>query len=336
MSTIAILGAGVMGSAICWPARDRGHEVRLIGTHLDRGIIESVRATGLHPKFTVALPEGVESFHHENLGEALRGVDILILGVSSAGVGWAVDHLCSALRTATPVVMLTKGMYAGQNTLSPLPDHVAREVERRTGMKLQTAGIGGPCIAAELAARRHTGTVIAANDLKLAQDLCTLLETSYYHPRPTADMMGVEICAAFKNFFAIAVGWARDDHNAAAMIFNQAIIEMMAITRALGGNEASVWGMAGVGDLHVTSLAGRNSRLGNYLGQGLSYREAISGPMRGETIEGADLGIAAASTLQEMITQGKLGKSAVPLMLALIAALTGDQKFNPPWTDFHR
>jgi glycerol-3-phosphate dehydrogenase (NAD(P)+) len=49
VSTIVILGAGVMGSAMCLPSRDRGHAVRLVGTHLDRDIIESVKATGLHP-----------------------------------------------------------------------------------------------------------------------------------------------------------------------------------------------------------------------------------------------------------------------------------------------
>lgn len=336
MTTLAIVGAGVMGAAMCLPARDRGHEVRLIGTHLDCEIIENMRATGLHPKLQVVLPEGVGSYHHGAMGEALRGTDLIILGVSSLGVNWAIDRLCEHLTKPIPVVMLTKGMYPETNTLTALPDHVAREVERRTGMTLEIAAVGGPCIAAELAVRRHTGTVIAARKLDLAQRLGALFETAYYHPRASADLVGVEACAAFKNFFAIAVGWAGDNHNAAAIIFVQAISEMMAIIRALGGSDAAVLGMAGVGDLYVTSLAGRNSRLGNFLGQGLTYRQAISGPMRGETIEGADLGIAAAGTLREMMLQGKLAASALPLTRALLAALTGDRTLDLPWADFHR
>lgn len=336
MSTVAILGAGVMGSAMCFPAHDRGHEVRLIGTHLDRGIIDSVRATGRHPKLEMATPEGIESFPHDAIGEALDGADIIVLGVSSAGAGWAIDRLCETLAKPMTVVMLTKGMQPEVNTLVTLPDHLSREVQRRTGIALEIAGIGGPCIAAELAARRQTGTVIAAHDLNLAKRLCALFETAYYHPRASVDVVGVEACAAFKNFFAIAVGWAGKNHNAAAMIFNQAIVEMMAITRALGGNDASVWGMAGAGDLYVTSLAGRNSRLGDNLGQGLTYRDAMEGPMRGETIEGAGLGIAAAGTLRAMMKEGKLAASPLPLTRALLAALVENKPLDLPWAEFHQ
>ncbi|MBC8037764.1 MAG: glycerol-3-phosphate dehydrogenase [Rhizobiales bacterium] len=336
MSTVAILGAGVMGSAMSFPVCDRGHRVRLIGTHLDGAIIDSLQASGTHPKLNTALPEGVESFDHKDIGEALRDADIVILGVSSVGAGWAIDGLSENLKAPAPVVMLTKGLYAEPARLTALPERVKAEVKRRTGMVLEIAGVGGPCIAAELAARHHTGTVIAAHDFDLAKRLCAMLETSYYHPRPTTDVIGVEACAAFKNFFAIAVGWAGKNHNAAANIFNQAIIEMMTIARTLGGEDASVWGMAGAGDLYVTCLAGRNSRLGGHLGQGLTYRQAINGPMRGETIEGADLGLATAMTLQAMMTEGKFARGALPLTQALLAALTEDKPLELQWADFHR
>jgi glycerol-3-phosphate dehydrogenase (NAD(P)+) len=336
VSTIAIMGAGVMASAMGFPACDRGHAVRLIGSPLDREIIDGVKATGLHPKLKAALPEGIESFHHEAMGQALDGADVIVLGVSSAGTGWAIDQLAENLTKPAPIVLLTKGMYPEANTLTPLPDYVASEVQRRAGIKLEIAGIGGPCIAAELALRRHTGTVIACHAQELAQRLCAIFETDYYHPRPTTDLIGVEACAAFKNFFAIAVGWANNSHNTAAMLFDQAITEMLAITRALGGSETSVWGMAGTGDLYVTSLAGRNSRLGNHLGRGLTYREVISGPMQGETIEGADLGIAAAGTLRAMMKEGKPAASALPLTQALLATLTENKPLDLPWADFHR
>jgi glycerol-3-phosphate dehydrogenase (NAD(P)+) len=307
--------------------------VHLVGTPLDRAVIDGVKETRLHPKLNGTLPEGVEGFHHEAMGQALDGADLIVLGVSSAGIGWAIGRLCETLTAPVPVVLLTKGMYPEASTLTPLPDYVAREVQRQAGIALEVAGIGGPCIAAELALRRPTGTVIAAHKRDMAQRLCVTLETDYYHPRPSADVTGVESCAAFKNFFAIAVGWAGGNHNTAAMIFDQAVVEMMVITRALGGNESSVWGMAGAGDLYVTSLAGRNSRLGNHLGSGLTYGEVINGPMQGETIEGADLGIAAADTLQAMVNKGKL---ALPLTRALLATLTENKPFDLPWGDFHR
>ena len=46
MAVVTIIGAGMMGSALAFPARENGNEVRLVGTHLDREIIDACRATG--------------------------------------------------------------------------------------------------------------------------------------------------------------------------------------------------------------------------------------------------------------------------------------------------
>lgn len=350
MSTVTILGAGVMGSAMCLPARDHGHEVRLVGTHLDRTIIDSVVASGRHPRLDVTLPNGVAGFHHEDFAKALGAdTDLIILGVSSAGIPWAIDRLCETLKAPVPVLMITKGMFPEPARLTVLPDHVASEVKRRTGIDLAIAAVGGPCIAGELAVRRHTGTVITSRDVALAERLCAMLQTNYYHPRVSADVTGVEICAAFKNFFAISVGWAAGhlegmaatgnrafNHNAAAIIFDQAIRELMVLVRALGGAEPSVWGMPGAGDLYVTCQAGRNSRLGLNLGRGLTYKQTREGPMKGDTIEGAELGVAVAGTLRSMMTSGMLLAEALPLTLALLDALTNDTPLEISWASFHR
>jgi len=264
-------------------------------------------------------------------------------------VNWAIDRLCEALKGPVPTVMITKGMHPEDAKLTALPDRVAAEVKRRTGIDLPVAAIGGPCIAGELAVRRHTGTVITAHDVTLAEKICALLETEYYHPRVSPDVISVEICAAFKNFFAIAVGWAAGhlekmpptenrafNHNAAAIIFDQAIRELMILVKAHGGTEQSVWGMPGAGDLYVTCQAGRNSRLGNNLGRGLTYSETKAGPMKGDTIEGAELGVTVAATLRAMMAKGTLDQKALPLTTALLDALTGDTALHIPWTALHR
>ena len=222
-------------------------------------------------------------------------------------------------------------------------------LEKSTGFKVPLAAIGGPCIAGELAVRRHTGTVIVAHDFALALRLCENLQTEYYQPRPSLDVIGVETCAAFKNFFAIAVGWAHGaaeriaaaenkalNQNAAAILFDQAIREMMVLVKSLGGNAESVWGLAGAGDLYVTCQAGRNSRLGHHLGRGLCYTEVKLGPMKDETIEGAELGLAVATTIQSLIATDKLQAAQLPLTLALINVLKHNSEFIPSWDAFHR
>jgi glycerol-3-phosphate dehydrogenase (NAD(P)+) len=349
MSVITILGAGVMGSSMCMPFVDQGHQVRLVGTHLDDHVIDSIAGNGLHPKLNVTMPASVKPYHHGAFAKALGAdTDIILLGVSSAGVGWAIDHLAQTLKTPTPIVMITKGMKPEADHLRAFPDVVADALKARLGFDVPVAAIAGPCIAGELAARRHTGTVIVSRDPALAENLCHKFAGAYYLPQASTDMIGVEVCAAFKNFFAIAVGWAHGrnevlaetqnkarNNNAAAILFDQAVKEMLALTLALSGQPESVWGMPGVGDLYVTCQAGRNSRLGHALGRGLTYAEAKDGPLKNETVEGADLGLAVAASIHGMIHVGKLDAKAVPLTLALLNALTANAAFEPPWADLH-
>ena len=338
-----------MGSAMVLPFSDKGMKVRLVGTHLDDAAITSIMGNGRHPKLNITMPSGVEAFPHGQLASAIGDdSDFILLGVASAGVGWAIEQLAGVLKKPLPIVMITKGMKPEAETLRALPDVVAEELKVRLGLDVPVAAIGGPCIAGELAARRPTGTVIVSRDLALAQDFSKIFAGDYYHPRASDDMMGVEVCAAFKNFFAITVGWAHGrqevlaetenkarNNNAAAILFDQSVRELMVLTMALGGRADSVWGMPGVGDLYVTCQAGRNSRLGHALGRGLSYAEAKAGPMKDETVEGAELGIAVAGSLRAMVANGKISAKQIPLTLSLMATLTEGVAFTPDWSAFH-
>jgi glycerol-3-phosphate dehydrogenase (NAD(P)+) len=350
IKTVTILGAGVMGSAMAMPFSDRDMKVRLVGTHLDDGIIENIRANGKHPKLNVTMPRTISVYGHGDFAKAFgTDTDLILLGVSSAGVDWAIEKFVGALKKPVPVVMITKGMKPLPQTMRALPDHVAEQLKLQLGFSVPVAAIAGPCIAGELAARRPTGTVIVSHDMGLATRLAAEFAGDYYFPQASLDMMGVEACAAFKNFFAITVGWAHGrsevmteaenragNNNAAAILFDQAIREMMVLVRACGGSAESVWGMPGAGDLYVTCQAGRNSRLGHALGRGMTYAEAMAGPLKGETVEGAELGLAVAGSLHAMIDAGALDGERLPLALALINTLKNSVPFNPPWQRFHR
>lgn len=346
---VTILGAGVMGSAMTLPFCDNGMGVRLVGTHLDVAIIDRVKQSGYHPKLGVTLPKSVSAYHHHDFGTALGDdSDFVLLGVSSAGVNWAIEKLAAAMKRPVPVVMITKGMQSADEGLLAFPDVVAEALEKRLGFRVPVAAVAGPCIAGELAVRRQTGTVIVSRDLGLAADLCKWFATDYYHPRPSIDMMGVELCAAFKNFFAIVVGWAHGqldvlpdvenkarNNNAAAVLFAQAVREMLILVKVFGGTHESAWGMSGVGDLYVTCQAGRNSRLGNHLGRGLTYSQVKSGPMKDDTVEGAELGRSVVSSIHGMVKAGRVHADALPLTLALLDSLTKDTPFHAPWRAFH-
>ncbi len=157
VARIAILGAGVMGSAMAVPAGALGHDVDLIGTHLDEAIVRSVAGNGWHPRLGLTLPETTHAQDWTRFGEALaKQPDLLVLGVSSAGVNWAIDRIVESMRAPVPILMITKGLHADGEKIEALPIIVAREVKARTGFEPPVFAVGGPCIAGRTrGAARH-------------------------------------------------------------------------------------------------------------------------------------------------------------------------------------
>src|SRR5690606_23322283 len=164
-----------------------------------------------------------------------------------------------------------------------------------------------------------------------------LMQTPYYRVHLSDDITGVEAAAPLKNFMAIAVsaiaarhgagedGWSL---NAASFAFTQAQEELRRLVAWLGGRDETATGLAGMGDLHVTVGGGRNSRLGRYLGKGMTIREACAGPLAGETVEGVDTGRALAPGLMAAISAGTLNAAELPMTCALIASILDDRPFT--------
>src|SRR3954467_8531606 len=108
MAVIAIVGAGMMGSALSVPFVANGHQVRLIGTPLDHDIVAALKAGAPHPKLRAPVP-GVSAYFVEELATAVAGADAIALGVSWAGVRWAAQALSHELsRSPRPVLMVSK------------------------------------------------------------------------------------------------------------------------------------------------------------------------------------------------------------------------------------
>lgn len=348
MAVFTILGAGVMGSALTPALAARNAEIRIIGTPHDGPVLEAMARDGHHPRLASPLPRSVQLFDHSRIAEGL-GTDTgtLIIAVSTSGMDWATQALIATLTGSERLLILTKGMDVQDGALIPLPDRLASALQQARGGTLPAvAAIAGPCIAAELALRRQTGVVIAARDAAFAESLCADMAGPFYHPRPSGDLMGAEICAAFKNIFAIGIGWAAthqggpgadpnpSNQNAASVLFTQSIAELEHLCARLGGEQASAWGLAGAGDLYVTCQAGRNARLGHYLGTGLTRTAIMAGPMARETVEGADLAVLVDSTLASLVGSGTLDAKSLPLLLTLVRSLADDTVLTIPWNAF--
>ena len=349
MNKILVLGAGAMGTAFCFPLADAGNRVCLVGTHLDKDWVASIRANGVHPKLKQRLPAGVTVFTHDQIPEVLSSaIRLIVLGVSSAGIDWAVRQLGPLIKAPTPILMLTKGLAVKNGLLCILPEIVQEKLTRYGIEEPVVDAVGGPCIAAELAARRDSSVVFASANKKQLDWLVGLARTAYYHIRPSTDVIGVEACAALKNSYALAIGspagWLESQernrdhakaHNLSSGLFTQALEEMRHIVSFMGGTAESVFGLAGCGDLYVTCQAGRNSRMGGLLGKGLKYSEAKARHMAHDTIEGAELALTIGPTMEKLMAQGRLDRSSLPLAQAILEAVCRDQPLRLPWRKFH-
>ena len=347
MARIVILGAGVMGTAFSLPLTDNGHSVRLVGTHLDGDIIEEIHESRVHPRLRSRVNDGVTPYTFDRLEEALQGADLVVLGVNSLGVDWAAGMLGPLLPPDFPVLFLTKGLAGTGSELRILP-HALREqlpAARRDDILLNA--IGGPSIAGELSERRHTCVVVTGGDTALLKRLAGYLRTPYYHVGTSTDIVGVETAVAMKNVYALAVGLVggllENDgvagngavmFNVAAGLFAQGLWEIAYMVEKMGGHRRSVYSLPGAGDLYVTSMGGRNARMGRFLAMGLSYSVAKATHMPDDTIEGAQLAQAIGPTVEAMIADGRLDGASLPLLRHMIDIVCNDAPVDIPWNDF--
>jgi len=336
-----------MGSAFSMPLTDNGHTVHLVGTHLDGDIIEEIHQSHVHPRLRSRLGDTVFPYTWDRLSEAISGADLVVLGVNSLGIKWAADRLGPLLSPQTPILLLTKGLAGEGQKLTILPELFRADLPASYRASLQINAIGGPSIAGELAARRHTSVVITGPDQALLDKLAVWLRTPYYHVWTNTDIVGVEVCVALKNVYALAVGLVigllekegqADNgavmYNVAAAIFAQGLHEMAYLVDYLGGQRRNVYTLPGAGDLYVTAQGGRNCRMGRYLGLGIPYSQAKAEHMPEETIEGAQLAQAIGPTIEAMIARGELAGAALPLLQMMINIVCHDAPVDVPWDKF--
>ena len=205
MSTLVIIGAGMMGSAMSVPASDNGHLVRVVGTHLDREIIEHARKTSRHLTMKRELPKSNRYYQLEEMKEALEGADFVICGVSSFGMDWFLEQAVPGIPDRLPVLMVTKGLLDHPDgTLETFPHFLAR----RSSRPGRFSAVGGPCTSYELADRQHSAVAFCGEDALALRMFRDALRTDYYHISLSSDVTGVETAVAMKNAYALAVSLA--------------------------------------------------------------------------------------------------------------------------------
>ena len=343
MAIITIVGSGMMGSALAFPARENGHEVRLVGTHLDREIINECIKTNKHPKFDRPFPNGVKFYQIEEVEKALLGANVVIGGVSSFGVQWFSDEILPIIPESSIVLTVTKGlMNTPDGKLLTYPELWKNKL-KSINKTLSLNAIGGPCTSYELVAHDQTEVAFCGDDINVLKYLKELMQTDYYHISTTTDVVGIESAVALKNGYALGIALTIglnqknfcDDtlhFNSQAAVFGQATKEMYKLLKfqnALSLNNLCV----GVGDLYVTVYGGRTRLVGILLGKGLNIDEAKE-ELKGVTLESLVVAERVAKAIKYNIEKGAVNKEDFPLLLHIDEILSEKKAVNIPWELF--
>ena len=344
MAIVTVVGSGMMGSALAFPACENGHTVRLVGTHLDREIIDTCRKTNRHPRFTVDFPRGVEFYRLEELEQALTGADMVIGGVSSFGVEWFGDYVLPRLQDGVPLLTVTKGLWdTSEGKLLTYPDLWQKKLEE-LGKDIPLNAIGGPCTSYELAARDHSHVAFCGKDMEVLKKLRDIMQCSFYHVSITTNVTGIETAVALKNGFSLGVAMAiglqqkesGDENslrfNSQAAVFGQGMKEMSRILTLQGCNDLDCLS-TGVGDMYVTIYGGRTRKIGILLGRGYSLPEAQE-ILAGETLESLVVAERVGRAISLRIGRGELKAEDFPLLLHTHRILTEGIPADMPWQQF--
>ena len=340
MKKIVIIGAGSMGSAFSVPCIENKNETILVGTHLENELIDQLKKDKIHPVIKCQLPEKVIIEKFKNLKNIIKDTDVIVAGVSSPGINWFSENILKFYKDNLPIVLLTKGLAIHNSKIITISERIKNYLNENGHSNVNISAIKGPCLATGLVNKMRTGAVIANPEINKAEYLQKIISTEYYSTEITTDITGIEISGAIKNIYSMLIGASEGLSNSnapseiqkkfylntAATLIHRSISEMSKFVEIYGGQSLTVYGLAGLGDLYVSAIGGRNSLMGKYLGQGHLYKEAKEKYMKEITVEGAELAKEIGPTILK-----EQNEKDFPLMFSVLNSICNNKKLEINW-----
>jgi len=317
MKKIIIIGGGAMGSAFTIPCLENNNKVTITEPYSKRFIKDLSSKDKFHSALKVKLSKKLKfkKFSKDLLKEKF---DLIVIALSLSGIDFIGKELRN-LQNKTPILVLTKGLkYEKKNKkILTISEQLTKKYK-----SMNVSVLKGPCLAKELARKNQTSVVIANKNIKIAKSIGKMISTKYYLTEYSKDVIGIEVCSAIKNIYAMIIG-AGQSLNSSSNLFQKSILEMKYLIKYFKGKEETISGLAGVGDLYVSAAGGRNSKMGSYLGKGYTFKIAKKKFMPNDTVEGEQLIREIAPFVLKKINQKK-----IPLMVSLLRTIISKKKFK--------
>lgn len=267
----AVVGAGAWGTALADLLARNGHDVRLWAYEPD--VVESINKTRENVRFLRghALSPAVEPVG--DIHRAVEGAELVTLATPSHVLRRIVKSAVASLPRGAPLVVATKGIEQG--TLCLMTEVAEQEIPGAT-----VVALSGPTFAAEVVSRQPTAVVVASKQSEAAGIAQRAFSSAYFRVYTHTDVIGVELGGALKNVMAVATGIAEGlglGFNARAALVTRGLAEMTRLGSALGAQQSTFAGLAGLGDLVLTCTGSlsRNRAVGVELGKGRTLEEVL-------------------------------------------------------------
>lgn len=267
---VAVIGAGSWGTALAQVAASNGHDVMLWARRQE--VADGVNQQHHNPDYLKDAELSSRVTASADMHEVLDDAQAAIVVTPSKHLRSTADTMRAAgLADDVPVVICSKGVEA-ETGFVPV-----QLFEQVVGRPRRLAALSGPNHAEEIVFGVPAGTVVASSSHDTAAFFQQLLGSESFRVYTSDDVLGVELCAAFKNVIAIAVGVSYGigyGDNTAAMLMTRGQAEMSRLIAVAGGDAMTCMGLAGTGDLIATCMS-RHSR-------NRAFGEALA---KGETLE---------------------------------------------------
>lgn len=272
--SIAVIGAGSWGTVLSKILADNGHDVVLWARNPEKAaLIEQTRINNDYlPDLTLS-----PSIHVTHDFQWVGTAEVLVFVVPSKGMGTVCSDLSRVTKGKGKILLTcTKGFSRETGKL------MSDVLERYFPEAQAIAALSGPNLAKELAQKQPSASVIASKDPKAAKILQDLFLNGYFRPYISDDILGVQLCGALKNCYALVTGMISGlglGENSQAALITRALAEMTRLGLKLGAHQETFAGLSGIGDLVATctSPLSRNHTAGTLLAQGKAAKDIEQG-----------------------------------------------------------
>jgi glycerol-3-phosphate dehydrogenase (NAD(P)+) len=271
---VAVVNAGAWGTTLAIMLARAGHEVRLWCRRSE--LAHEIRQTRLNAAYLPGVELPPEVLPTARLDEALDSSGALLLAPISRAMRETARALAPFVTSSTPVLHASKGLEL--SSLRRLSEVIADELGRSP---TNVGVLSGPNLAADVARGLPAAAVVACGDAEITAGFQALLHGPTFRVYTSTDVVGVELCGALKNVVALATG-ASDGlglgENTRAALITRSLAEIGRLVQAAGGDQRTVAGLAGLGDmvLTCTSEHSRNHWAGQQIARGRSLDEVLA------------------------------------------------------------